>query len=139
MMNNNRQIIMDKANQNQRKYDQSRTKTYNKGRNKEIEYQVGDVVLNNIQRKMIGNKAKLTPSWTGPFEIIEIINDKTYKIRDIETENEEIQNLRFSKPYKVTPYINMMNHAMMMMNKQDKHDKEYDKIVKYTQEKMESL
>ena len=87
---------------------------------------------------MIGNKSKFTESWTGPFEIIEVINDKQYRIRHIENENEELQNVKFLKPYKVTPYTNMMNKAMMMIDK-DNNDKDYDKIVKYVKLKKQTL
>ena len=84
MMNNNRRIILNDANATQIKYDQSRSSTYNKGRHKEVKYEVGDIVLSNIRRRMIGNKSKFTESWTGPFEIIEVINNKQYRIRDID-------------------------------------------------------
>ena len=79
---------------------------------------------------MIGNKSKFTESWTGPFEIIEVINNKQYRIRDIENNNEELQNVKFLKPYVVTPYTNMMNKAMMMIERNN-NDRDYNKMIQY--------
>ena len=91
--------------------------------------------MNNVSRRMIGNKAKFNASWTGPFEIIRIVNDKTCEIREVGNEgNVEIQNIRFLKPYKVSPYTNIMNTAMMMMERSD-NKREYDKIIQYAQKK----
>ena len=138
MMENNRRIISNNANNNQSKYDRSRIKTYNKNRYKEIAYEVGDIVLNNVKRRLIGNKSKFTETWTGPYEIIEKINDKQYKIRNIDNNNEELQNIKFLKPYVVSPYTNVMNRAMAMIEREDK-DRDYNKIIQYAQKKKQML
>ena len=138
MMNNNRKIILNDANAKQLKYDASRQRTYNKGRSKEIKYEIGDIVLSNIRRRLIGNKAKFTESWAGPCEIIKIVNDKQCKIRYIDTGNEELQNIKFLKPYIVTPYRNVMSKAMMMIEKNDTN-RDYDKIIKYVQRTKQTL
>ena len=138
MMHNNRKIITNNANVNQSKYDQSRIRTYNKNRYKEITYQVGDIVLSNIRRRLIGNKAKFTQTWTGPFEIIEIVNNNQYKIRNIDNNNVEYQNVKFLKPYTVSPYTNLMNRAMTMIER-DNNDRDYQKIIDYAQKKKKML
>ena len=87
---------------------------------------------------MIGNKSKFFESWTGPFEIIEVINDEQYKIRNIDSNNEELQNAKFLKPYVTTPYTNMMNRAMMMIDRDNK-DRDYDRIIQYVKRTRENL
>ena len=62
MMDNDRRLITWNANCNPERYDQTRTKAYNNNRSRAVDYQVGDLVLNNITRRVIGNKMKFTPS-----------------------------------------------------------------------------
>ena len=133
MMKYNKSIITNNAISNQDKYDKIRTKTYNKHRKIPFEYNVGDNVLINIKRRYVGNKSKFTPTWIGPFEIIHI-NDKQYTVREINNDN-NIQkiNIRFIKPYKISPYITILNKSLSMITNDDKIDglRNYEKIYQY--------
>ena len=83
------------------------------------------MVLLNISGRLIG-----------PFEIIEI-NDKQCKIRDVDNEsNIQITNFRFIKPYKVSPYMHILNTCMIMMTKEDRKDvRDYERIIGYIHKK----
>ena len=112
-INNTRTIIQNTAVSNQSNHDQIRSKSFNKDRPPIHEYEVGDLILINISRRMTGNRAKLSPIWHGPHEIIHIIfPKKTYKIREIGNEShiQEI-NIKFIKPYKTTPKMMLMNYV----------------------------
>ena len=80
---NRQTIIRRNANERQRIYDELRQKSYNKDKT-DKEYGIGDKVLWNINTQFTGNKRKLGPKWIGPYEIIDIFNDKqNYKLRVI--------------------------------------------------------
>ncbi len=114
-MNNNRKIIYNNVNVKQMQYDKNRSKSFNKSRIPELKYNIGDLVLLNITRRLIGNRKKFSASWIGPFEIVDI-KDKQYKLRDIDDENHiELTNSKFIKPYKTTPY-NFIRNKLAMMN-----------------------
>ena len=113
-MDNVRTIIHNNANTNQSHYDRIRSKSYNRDKSLPHEYEVGDLVLINISRRLTGNKAKLTPTWHGPHEIIRVIfPNKTYEIREVGNDShiQEI-NIKFIKAYKTTPYVMIMNYVM---------------------------
>ena len=113
-INKSRSIIHNESIQNQSKYDQIRSKSYNKNRYPVHKYEIGDLVLIDISRRMTGNKAKLTPSWHGPHEIIHnVMPDKVFKIREIGNEShiQEI-NIKFVKPCKASAYMMVMNWVM---------------------------
>ena len=133
MMKYNKSIITNNAIFNQDKYDKIRIKTFNKHRKIPFEYNVGDNVLINIKRRYVGNKSKFTPTWIGPFEIIHI-NDKQYTVREINNDN-NIQkiNVRFIKPYRISPYITILNKSLLMIKNDDKIDglRNYNKIYQY--------
>ncbi len=59
-------------------YDKIRSKNYNKNRKPLIAYNIGDLVLLNISRRLIGNQRNFTASWISPYEII-AIKDKIIK------------------------------------------------------------
>ena len=113
-MHNTRSIINNAAIQNQCKYDQIRTKSYNKKRNKVHQYEIGDLILVDISRRTHGNESKLNPTWHGPHEIIRIISpNKVFQIREIgNISNVQRINIRLIKPYKASPYITMLNYAI---------------------------
>ena len=113
-INNTRSLINNTAIQHQYKYDQIRTKSYNKNRNVIHEYNVGDMVLIDISRRTHGNEAKLNPTWHGPHEIIQIISpDKVFRIREIgNASNIQKINIRMMKPYKGSPYLMIINYGI---------------------------
>ena len=126
-MRNTHSIINNEAISNQINYDKIRTKSRNKSNNKCVEYEVGDLILVNISRRMIGNKSKLNPTWHGPHEIIEIIYpQKVFKIREIGNISHVQQiNINLIKPYKASPYIMVLNFL------EDNQDIPSNKINKY--------
>ena len=127
---------MNDANIHQSKYDKIRSKTYNRDKTDSIKYQIGDLVLNNISRQLIGNKKKFTSTWIGPYEIIKILGDKTYEIRKVDDETHATnQHERFLKPYKVSPYINTLNYSMMMIHKEK--DRDYNRILNHIEKKLQ--
>ena len=124
---------MNHANKRQQMYDQSRSKSYNKTKDESITYQIGDFVMVNVQRQQIGNVKKFRPSWIGPFEVIKIIDDKQYHVSEIGNEkNVQKVNIRFIKPFKSSPYVNVIEKCFMMMNKDDKEPR---KILDYIRNK----
>ena len=128
-MDNNRSIIQNKAIQHQTNYDHIRSKSFNKSRSPVHKYEVGDLILIDVSRRTTGNRSKFTPTWHGPHEIIHIIfPDKVYKIREIGNEShiQEI-NIKFIKPYKISPYMMILNHV-----NDNPHVKSHH-IVKYIQ------
>ncbi len=132
-MNNKRKIVNNAANLRQNKYRVSRSATYNKDRIDSIEYEIGDVVLIDVARRLVGNEKKLKPSWIGPFEIFNIV-DKQYWCREIGNEsNIQKVNLRMIKPYKSSPYINVLNRCLLMMDKSD--DPMPQRFIDYTRRK----
>ena len=117
MMNKNRSIINNQALEKQEKYDKTRYKSINKDRKSAIEYEIGDYVLIDVHRERVGNVKKFTPTWIGPFEIIKIM-DKQFVVREIGNDtNVRKVNIRYIKPYKSSPYINLINLCLFMMNK----------------------
>ena len=128
-INNSRSIINNQAINNQSRYDQIRSKSYNKNRTPVHKYEVGDLVLIDVSRRMTGNKSKFTPSWHGPHEIIHIIMpDKVFKVQEVDNEShiQEI-NIKFIKPYKASPYMMVLNHVM------DQPQIKSTNIIKYIQ------
>ena len=124
---------MNHANKRQQKYDQNRSKSYNKTKDESITYQIGDFVMVNVQRQQIGNVKKFRPSWIGPFEVIKIIDDKQYHVSEIGNEkNVQKVNIRFIKPFKSSPYVNVIEKCFMMMNKDDNEPR---KILDYIRNK----
>ena len=111
-MNNTRSIITNTSIFNQQNYDKIRLKSINKSRNKSIEYEIGDLILINVSRRMIGNKSKLTASWHGPHEIIKIISpNKVFQVREIGNPTHVQQiNVNLIKPYKSSPYLMIINY-----------------------------
>ena len=108
LMENQRRIIHNDANVQQRKYDARRSKSYNKGRGKQIEYEVGDKVLVDISRRYVGNKKKFRAKWHGPFEIIEI-RDKQIICAEVDNEvNVKTVNINQIKPYNESPYLSVL-------------------------------
>ena len=133
MMNNNRAIINNEVQSKQSKYDTARSKTINKDRTTLIRYEVGDYVMINVEREHVGNEKKFLPKWIGPFEIIKI-NDKQYVVREIGNEgNVRKVNLRFIKPYKSSPYINIINRCLFTMKTSNM--KQNEKILEYIRNK----
>ena len=132
-MNNNRSIIQNKAINNQKNYDKIRSKSYNKKRLDTHEYDIGDLVLIDISRRLIGNESKFNASWHGPHEIIDIIEpNKTFKIREInDIRNIQQINIRLMKPYKMSPCINLFNYMKDYPNL--KAEEKSNKIIKYIQ------
>ena len=108
LMENQRRIIHNDANVQQRKYDVRRSKSYNKGRAKQIEYEVGDKVLVDISRRFSGNQRKFRAKWHGPFEITEI-RDKQIICFEIDNiVNVKTVNINQIKPYKESPYLTVL-------------------------------
>ena len=134
-INNVRNIIHSKANANQQRYDKTRTKSYNKHRNPLHKYEIGDLVLINQSRRLHGNEKKLSPAWDGPFEIIKITdNDKSFHVREVGNEaNLQRVNVRFIKPYTISPYITVMSHSINVLNTD--FNRSYDRIVKYIEKR----
>jgi len=131
IMKHKRSIIHNHANQQQQRYDRNRSRSYNKTKNESISYQVGDYVMIDIHRQQIGNIKKFQPSWIGPFEIIKIIDDKQYHVSEVGNEsNVQRVNIRFMKPYKSSPYVNIIQKCFLMMNKQSS-----DVILNYIRNK----
>ena len=129
-MTNNRLIVNNQANMHQKRYERARSKAYNKKRTDAIQYSVGDAVLIDVQRRLVGNAKKLRPTWIGPFEITENIDNKQFVCREIGNE-ENIQkvNLRQLKPYKISPYLNVLSHCYSLM------DTRVNRIISYVRNK----
>ena len=133
MMENNRTIINNNVQARQAKYDESRVRTLNKNRTTLIKYEIGDYVMINVEREHIGNEKKFLPKWIGPFEVIDV-NDKQYIVREIGNEgNVRRVNLRLIKPYKSSPYINIINRCLFTMNKSNA--KANENILQYIRNK----
>ena len=131
IMQNKRAIIHNHANQQQLKYDENRSKSYNKTKNESITYQVGEYVMIDVHRHQTGNKKKLNPSWIGPFEIIKIIDNKQYHVSEVGNEdNIQKVNIRFIKPYKSSPYVNVIEKCFLTINKESS-----DNILNYIRNK----
>ena len=114
-----RAIINNQANEYQNKYDKNRSKSYDKSKNESIRYQIGDYVMIDITRHQVGNIKKFRPSWIGPFEIIKIIDNKQYHVSEVGNEkNVQKVNIRFMKPYKSSPYVNIIKKCFLMDNTQ---------------------
>ena len=114
-MKHKRSIINNRANERQQKYDESRSKSYNKTKRQSISYQIGDYVMIDVHRQQIGNVKKFRPSWIGPFEIVKIIDDKQFHVSEVGNEkNVQKVNIRFIKPYKSSPYVNIIEICFIM-------------------------
>ena len=132
-MTNNRTIINNKANMHQKRYRTARSKSYNNKRTSAIRYSVGDAVLIDVQRRLVGNAKKLRPTWIGPFEIIENIDNKQFVCQEIGNEqNIQRVNLRQLKPYKVSPYINVLAHCYSLV---DSRRNQSDRVIQYIRNK----
>jgi hypothetical protein len=97
----NARLAIAKAQEGQAKY-------YNRGRRDILEFKVGSKVLINphslewIESK--GEGAKLVQRWIGPFEVLQKINPKAYRLRlDDRYPGFPIFNFDHLKPYKESP------------------------------------
>ena len=70
------------ANKNIDNYDQIRKRTFDKNRSN-VTFKIGDKVLLSIGERFTGNAGKLARIYDGPFEILNTINDVSYKIKRI--------------------------------------------------------
>merc|ERR1719242_958079 len=125
--NNKRTIIWGNALSQQQKYKRRRTVSYNKRRKDSIVYNVGDSVLVDVSRKLVGNKKSLKPSYVGPFEIVHDVggDGQQFVLREIGNETNEIkENVHALKPYKGAPYINVLQACMMNPRLPSDHDAE---------------
>ena len=131
-MNNQRRIIHEDANTNQLKYDQIRTKSYNKKRLKAHKYEIGDLIMINWSNRLTGNKRKLSATWQGPYEIIKIISEnKAYEAREVGNEgNIQKINIKFMKPYIKSPYVTVLD-AIFQNQDYFLNGERNGKIVKY--------
>ena len=131
-MDNQRRIIYEDANTNQYKYDQIRSKSYNKKRIKSHKYEIGDLIMINWSNRLTGNKKKLSPTWQGPYEIIKVITEnKAYEAREVGNEgNIQKINVKFMKPYIKSPYIAVLD-ALFQNQEYFLNGERNDKIVKY--------
>ena len=118
IIDNERRILWDKANSAQDAYDVQEKETYRKrfGQKKPPpEYAVGDKILINVARRLLGNRKKMTRAWMGPFEVLEV-RDQEIVARDVEDESKiETTNRKLVKPYHVSPYTAVRNRAVMML------------------------
>ena len=107
-MNNMRTIINNEVDKNAQKYSKQRTKSYNKERADSIEYVVGDLVLVDMARRVVGNDKSLRPQWVGPFEVVEDVGNKgqQYWLREVGNEgNKRRENVHALKPYRKSAYV----------------------------------
>ena len=131
-MNNNRSIINNEVNKYQQKYRKSRTATYNKRRSDSIEYEVGDVVLVDVSKRLVGNNKSLNPQYVGPFEIIQNVGEsgQQFVCREIGNEsNVRTENIHALKPYKIAPYLNVLFQSYR--NPQCRLDHNSNYIIQY--------
>jgi hypothetical protein len=74
--------------------------TENRGPSMERSFQVADTVLVRILRQGADDaREKFVARWRGPAVITERINDVTYRIREVDTDVEQVQNIRNLKKY----------------------------------------
>ena len=110
--NNRRDIINNEVRRHQQQYQQRQKKSHDKGRDDNVVYEVGDAVLINIERRVVGNKKSLRPKWIGPFEVMGVIggdDGEQYVLREIGNEaNERKENVHFLKKYVLAPYVCVM-------------------------------
>ena len=112
MMNNKRTIINNEANKHQQRYRKRRTVAYNKNRKDAIKYEVGDAVLVDVSRKLQGNQKSLNPTYIGPYEIVESVDDQQFYLREIDNpSNVTKENIHALKPYKEAPYVMLLQYC----------------------------
>ena len=70
------------ANRNIDHYDRLRKRTYDKNKTN-VTFNIGDKVLLSIGERFTGNAAKLARIYDGPFEVVNTVNDVSYKIKRI--------------------------------------------------------
>ncbi len=118
IIDNERRILWDKANVAQAAHNERRKETYRKRdeqKKSPPRYAVGDKILINVARRLLGNQRKLRRAWMGPFEVIEV-RDQQIIARDVEDESKvETANMKLVKPYHVSPYTAVRNRAVMML------------------------
>jgi hypothetical protein len=96
----NARISIARAQADQAKY-------YNRGRKDVPEFKIGSKVLINphslewVESK--GEGAKLVQRWIGPFEVLQKINPRTYRLMNDKYSGFPVFNLDHIKPYKESP------------------------------------
>ena len=77
---------------------QAKNKTrYDEGR-RDITFKIGDLVLYAKPIRKVGRTEKLLPKYVGPYEVLEVKNPVTYRIKNIKTKREEtahVANLKY--------------------------------------------
>jgi hypothetical protein len=125
----NARLAIARAQEQQAKY-------YNRGRKEIPEFKVGSRVLINPHSlewvKSKGEGAKLVQRWIGPFEVLQRINPRTYRLRlNDKYPGFPVFNLDHLKPYKETP-IEFGNRPIMSETRVDRtpsEEFEVEKIV----------
>jgi hypothetical protein len=87
---------------------EEQAKYYNRGRREVPEFKIGSKVLINPHSlewvELKGEGAKLVQRWIGPFEVLQKINPRTYRLRlDDRYPGYPVFNLDHLKPYKESP------------------------------------
>jgi hypothetical protein len=109
-------------------------KYYNRGRREIPEFKVGSRVLVNLHSlewiESKGEGAKLVQRWIGPFEVLQKINPRTYRLRlNDKYPGFPVFNLDHIKPYKET-LDEFGKHSIMSETRGDKPESEEFEVEK---------
>jgi hypothetical protein len=131
----NARLSLARAQEEQSKY-------YNRGRQEVPEFKVGSRVLISphslewVESK--GEGAKLVQRWIGPFEVLQKLNPKTYRVRlDDKYPGFPVFNIEHLKPYKESPK-DLGERSTMLDTRDHKvasEEYEVDQIVGYRYDK----
>jgi hypothetical protein len=115
---------------------EEQAKYYNRGRREVPEFKIGSQVLINphslewVESK--GEGAKLVQRWIRPFEVLQKINERTYRLRlDDRYPGFPVFNLDHLKPYKESP-AELGSHTTMADTREHKpvtEEYEVERIV----------
>ena len=77
----------------------------------------------DVSHRYVGNKKKFTPSYLGPFEILEIFNaGKNLKVRDV-THNTTFTALtEYSKPYEDSTPVEIVQKELSKTENENNDD-----------------
>ena len=109
---------------------------------KAMTFEVGDAVLVDISRRLVGNKKSLTPKWVGPFEVVDIVtrddedsdvedgDDESkgdqYVLREIGNEqNEKKENVHSLKKYHLAPFVELLVDCRRVGNERMRSIEQY--------------
>ena len=131
------QLIRDRVNKQQLKYDKIRKRSYDKKR-KKIKINKGDKVLYDISERMGKNERKMIPNYVGPFTIKTVLNNgKTVELQaDEEEDNAFWADIKFIKPYHdndQSPIAAILDYTILHIDKITEFSMENNKNINKTE------